>query len=128
MIVSSFASMFAAGGLQVLPRPTDREIAQILAAVESGELVPVIDVQPLGGSPIVAVVTADYADRLIASEEADSLRDELRDAAAELSTLRTIIGEVMAEKEPADFAYRLEDAVDDVQAALDRAVDHAEDL
>jgi hypothetical protein len=132
MIATSyFPSFSAGGGLQPLPRATEREREGIIAALDTGELVPVIDSQPLDGTSIVAAVAPEYVDRFCAESD-DGVRAELDNRLAELrdelDTLRVIIGEVMAEKKPGDFRYRLLDCLDDAVNLLTRAQSATEDL
>lgn len=130
MIVSSFGN-YCVGGLTQLPRLTERERDAVVAAVDCGELVAVVDVQPLGGSPIVAVVAPEHVDRLCAKSDEGAvatLRDRLRELSTELDTMCAIVGEVMAEREPRDFRHRILDCVADAETILDRAIDASEEL
>jgi hypothetical protein len=131
VIASSYGVMHVYGGLTQLPRLTERERDAVVAAVDCGELVAVVDVQPLGGSPIVAVVTPEHVERFCAeSDEAARTRlyQRLRELSDELKTLTTIVGEVMAEREPRDFRHRILDCVADAETILDRAIDASEEL
>lgn len=118
---------------RTIPYLQPREVAGIMSAVESGALVAVASetvAGAIGAGEIVAVATPEIAERLTARDPdlAGELLSELREAARELRNLRTIAGEVMAEREPAEFLYRIENAADDVKKAIDNAIDYAEDL
>jgi hypothetical protein len=81
---------------------------------------------------IIALATPEIAqtivDRPDVEDRVNELLFELREARRELSNLRQIAREVLAEKEPSDWGWKIDDAADDVQKALDGATDHAEDL
>jgi hypothetical protein len=115
-----------------LPYLTDRELDGIVDAICDGELVAVADISGQGQrtGQIVAVAVPELADELTNRDPfgVKTMREHLRKTLHELESLRTIIGEVMAEKCPRDFRYRLDDAEADVQRALDSAIDASEDL
>lgn len=109
----------------ILPYLQPREVDTVLDAIGDQRLVPVAR-----DGEIIALAVPEVADRIVADGDratADQLYSRLRETADELASLRATIGEVFAEKEPADFAYRLHDAGDDVQRALDAAIDTSED-
>lgn len=113
--------------LTVLPYLTEREADGILDAIDAGHLRAVANDE----GAIVAVMEPVRADDYVQpsyGDARDRLYNRLREAADELKSLQTIIGEVMAEKYPRDFRGRLEEAADDVQGALDSAIDASEDL
>lgn len=130
MIATSFLPRDK-NGLRSLPRATARERESIIAALDTGELVPVIDSQPLDDTSIVAAIAPEYVERFCAEPD-DGVRAELDNRLAELGdeldTLRVIIGEVMAEKQPGDFRYRLLDCLNDAVKLLARAQSATEDL
>jgi hypothetical protein len=109
----------------VMPYLHPREIDSVLDALDDGRLVAVTD-----SGEIVAVATPDLADEIVKRDDSTvkMLRHELKTALKELSSLATIIGEVMAESRPQDFDYRLHDAAEDVRRALSGAIDASEDL
>lgn len=114
--------------LTVLPYLTEREADGILDAIDAGHLRAVANDE----GAIVAVMEPEraigYAMTVDDNDARDRLYNRLREAADELKSLQTIIGEVMAEKYPRDFRGRLEEAADDVRSALDSAIDASENL
>jgi hypothetical protein len=130
MIATSFLPRDKSG-LRTLPRATERERESIIAALDTGELVPVIDSQPLDGTSIVAAIAPEYVERFCAESDEGvraDLNNRLAELRDELDTLRVIIGEVMAEKQPGDFRYRLLDCLDEAVNLLTRAQSATEDL
>jgi hypothetical protein len=118
--------------LATIPYLHPREVEAAHVALDAGELVAVAksETGAIGYGTIVALARPDLADDLV-NRDADlvnDLRYELTEARRELANLRTIVGEVFAEKEPSDHVWKLEDAVDDVDRALDSAVDIAEEM
>jgi uncharacterized protein YfcZ (UPF0381/DUF406 family) len=116
-------------GPTILPYLHPREIDSTLDAIADGDLVAVAD--PREGA-IIALATPEIAkaitNRPDVKDVVNELLSELREARRELDNLRQIAREVLAEKEPTDWDWKIEDAADDVQKALDGATDHAEDL
>lgn len=119
MIASTFFNAYRSSGLQELPRLTERERENVIAAMDAGELV------------AVAVVTPDHLERFCAEPD-DGARatidNRLGELADELDTLREIVRKVMAEKQPADFRYRILDSLNDAVDLLERAQNATEDL
>jgi hypothetical protein len=111
----------------VLPYLTDREVDGIVDAICDGRLVAVADTVEKG---ITAVASPEVADLLVKHDDdaAGELLEELREANRELDNLRQIMREVLAEKDPSDFEYRLDDAIDDVRKGIDGALTIAEDM
>jgi hypothetical protein len=131
-IRTTFQAMIRANGADgptILPYLHPREIDSTLDAIDDGGLVAVAD--PREGA-IIALATPEIAqtivDRPDVEDRVNELLFELREARRELSNLRQIAREVLAEKEPSDWGWKIDDAADDVQKALDGATDHAEDL
>jgi len=108
-----------------------REVDGILDAIDSGELIAVAESSTTPGySTIVALAREDLAESLTKRDDdaIKELQKALQDTRKELQSLRTIIGEVFAEKEPADWRFKLDDAADDVRKALDDADFYAREL
>jgi uncharacterized protein YfcZ (UPF0381/DUF406 family) len=131
-IRTTYGQMIRASGSDgpaILPYLHPREIDSTLDAIADGDLVAVAD--PREGT-IVALATPEIAgtitNRPDVEDRVNDLLSELREARRELDNLRQIAREVLAEKEPADWDWKLEEAADDVQKALDGATDHAESL
>jgi phosphate uptake regulator len=121
---------YSPSGLQVLSRLTDRERDAIVAALDTGELVPIVDVQPREGSAIVGALTPDHAEAFANSDPdmAGEIMAELKEARRELDSLREIIRETLRERDPIDYESRLMLAVDDVETAIENARDRAEEI
>lgn len=120
-IRTTFVTPLPRAGLETLSRLQDREITSIVEAVTDGRLVGIVD-QKAG--EIVGALTPEYADQLCKSIDNDvleGLTKHLHDLERELSTLRQIVKEVMAEKEPGDFKYRIDDCIYDAEEILARA-------
>jgi NAD-dependent DNA ligase len=109
----------------ILPYLQPREIDAVLDAIDDQRLVPVAR-----NGEIIALAVPDVADSIANSDPSlpKQLRTQLQMAQHKLESLRTIIGEVMAEEVPQDFDYRLLDTADDVCGALGAAIDISEDL
>lgn len=99
----------------------------LIRAIDSGELIPVAD--PKEGL-IIGLATSDHVDKLTddKSDQANDVLSELESLRQELDTLETIVKEVMSEKLPADFDYRIFDCIDDAVNILNRAQIGAEGL
>jgi predicted RNA-binding protein len=109
----------------ILPYLQPREIDNVLDAIDDGRLAAVAQ-----DGEILAVATPAAAEMIVRSNQ-DAVEDllaELREAIRELGNLRTIVGEVMVEKDPAEHVYRIEEAIDDVSKAINGATDYAENL
>jgi hypothetical protein len=123
---------YSPSGLQVLSRLTDRERDAIVAALDTGELVPIVDVQPLLGSAIIGALTPDHAEAFASAPDpihlAGEITAELDQAERELDSLREIIRETLREREPIDYESRLMLAVDDVETAIENARDRAGEI
>src|ERR1044072_671202 len=121
MIPSTF-SHNGALPMHVAPYLTERERDAGVKAIDRGALVAVAETQPFSphGGGLVALATPALANEIASrhGDELDELKAELKEAARELANLRTIIGEVMAEKNPREHDYRLHNAADDVAAAI----------
>jgi hypothetical protein len=118
-------------GLVAMPRLTDRELDAILDAIDSGDLVAIADPGKTPGSgAIVALADAEHAAKLTDRDDETiaDLQRALNNAKRELDSLKTIIGEVFAETEPADHRWKLEEAARDVRDELDYAITTAEEL
>lgn len=128
---TTFQTMIRANGSDgpvILDYLHPREIDSTLDAIDDGGLVAVAD--PREGA-IIALATPEIAQTIVDRPDADRVAEllaELREARRELSNLRQIAREVLAEKEPSDWGWKIDDAADDVQKALDGATDHAESL
>jgi hypothetical protein len=108
--------------LQELPHLTEREREAVVAAIDAGTLVPVVDIQPIDGSTIVAVVAPEHVERFCAERDEDAharLANRLAELGDELDTLAEIVREVMAEKAPECFG-RIENCIDDAREMLAR--------
>jgi hypothetical protein len=132
-IATTFQPPFSVrgGGLQTLPRLTERERASVVTAMDAGELVPVINSQPTSGAEIVAVVAPDHLERFCTEPDdwtRTTIDNRLAELSNELDSLREIVREVMAEKQPADFRYRILDSLSDAVDLLKLAQDAAESL
>jgi hypothetical protein len=128
--VSTFLSPYQSG-LHELPRMTERERGAVVAAIDAGELVPVVDLQPNVGSSIVAVMAPEHVDRFCAEPDDGAratMANRLAEMRDELSTLSQIVREVMAEKVPGDFRDRIENCIDDARELLSHAENAAEEL
>lgn len=125
--------------LAVLPSLREREFDGVCDALADGQLVALV----LSGSEhevcfseIVGALTPEYADALVSLTEEKPARDkraeklgtELQSLRAELTTLREIVREVMAEKCPQDFTHRIGGCVDDAEGILKDAIEMAEEL
>jgi hypothetical protein len=128
VIATTFVSPYQSG-LHELPRMTERERDALVAAIDAGELVPVVDLQPQDGAAIVAVIAPEYAERFCADpDDGAILANRLAELRDELSTLSQIVREVMAEKSPGDFRDRIENCIDDAREILSHAESAAEEL
>lgn len=119
----------------ILPYLHPRELEDATDALNDGRFVAVAvpaSVSPPTDGEIVALVSPEYAERFVAGiggeDVVADLRDELRGANKELQTLREIVREAMAEKDPTSRAERIDAAIVDVVECVDRALDHTEDL
>jgi hypothetical protein len=108
-----------------MPYLHERELDNILNALADGRLVAIAQ-----DGEIIAAATPEVADELTKrdNEVIDELLKRLGNADKELRSLRQIMREVLAESEPSDFSYRVDDAIDDVERELDRAIGIAEDM
>jgi hypothetical protein len=130
VIASSFLPTYG-GGLFALERLTDRERERVVAAIDNGELVPIIDVQPQEHTSIVGVIAAEHVERFCAEPDDGAratMANRLAELRDELSTLSQIVREVMAEKSPGDFRDRIENCIDDARELLSRAENAAEEI
>jgi hypothetical protein len=110
----------------ILPYLTEHEMNGVLDALCDGRLVAVAR-----DGEIVATAVLEQAERLCEYDDqdlGDYIIAELAEASRELESLREVVREVLAEGVPADFDYRIESAIDDVEKAILHATDHAEDL
>jgi hypothetical protein len=118
-------------GLETLSRLQDREIASIVEAVTDGRLVGVVDHK---AGEIVGALMPEYADQLCADtndnrfDASSYLAQNLMELQNELVTLRQIVKEVMAEKEPGDFQYRIDDCIYDAESFLESANSVVEEM
>jgi hypothetical protein len=125
VIATTFVSPYQSG-LHELPRMTERERDALVAAIDAGELVPVVDLQPQDGAAIVAVVAPEHVERFCA--ESGELVERLAELRDELDTLSQIVREVMAETRPGDFVSRIENCIDDAREILSHAENAAEEI
>lgn len=133
MIRTTYPPSHTSNGLRVMSALTERERADIAAALETGELVGILSAPAncYTGAEIVAAITPELADRLIGAQRTDvvdELRDNLAEAREELRNARQIVREVMAEKQPGDFLDRIMHAMDDVHQPLDLVAKNVEEL
>lgn len=123
---------YNSGAHAIVPRLTERETDYVLDALDAGELLAIADTSGTpGAGTIVALADVDTADTIVKRldrETVNELKRELDDARKELDSLRTIIGEVFAESDPADHKWKLEDAAADVAKSLGYAIDSSEEL
>jgi hypothetical protein len=112
-------------GPTILPYLHPREIDNVLDAIDDGRLAAVAQ-----DGEILAVATPAAAEMIVRGNQdtVEELLYGLREATREIDNLRTIVREVMAEKDPAEHAYRIEEAIDDVDKAVNGATDYAENL
>jgi hypothetical protein len=130
-ITSTFFSLYRSAGLQELPHLTEREREAVVAAIDAGTLVPVVDIQPIDGSTIVAVVAPEHVERFCAERDEDAhalLSNRLAELGDELDNLLEIVREVMAEKRPSECIGRIEDCIDDARELLARVETAAEEI
>lgn len=127
MTRTTYVPGYSSATIQTIPYLTTRERDGIIDALDAGELVGVVDAD---ANAIVAVATPQLADQLEHRDD-DALKcldRELAIALSEIQSLTDIIGEVLAEKEPSDYRYRLEDAAYDVRKAIAGAIDVTEGM
>lgn len=123
-----------------LPSLREREFDGICDALADGALVVIARTTrgfaAVPTAEIIGALAPDDADEFVRLTEegparerqAGAIGEQLRELREELATLRTIVGEVMAEKRPQDFDHRIGACIDDADALAKGAIDMAEEL
>jgi hypothetical protein len=109
----------------ILPYVTERELDQVWDATADGRLIAVAR-----DGEVIAVAVPEVAEQLTSHDPdvAGELLAELREARRELRSALDIARETMAERNPGEYLYRVENALDDVRTGLDNAIAQAEEL